>query len=349
MKLSDFDYTLPRELIVQYPLEERDACRLLVLDRKNQEIRHLTFRDIPEYFRKDDLLVLNDTKVLPARLIGKRVTGGKVEVLLLKRKCGLAFSAMIAPSRVKSGEKIIFTPAPIVKKGQSPKEQLVRGFNGKGSYGIISGRNEITFGLKDAREVYKLGMMPLPPYIKRDVWDSDNTYYQTVYAKNEGAIASPTAGLHFTKKLLKTIESFGVNTAYLTLHVGIGTFKPVKDDDITKHKMEPEYFNIPQNTIDMLRNAEKNNNRIIAVGTTSLRVLETCASGARKGYTDLFIYPGYKFKMADCLLTNFHLPKTTLFMLVCAFAGEKFIKKAYQEAIDNKYRFYSYGDAMLII
>jgi S-adenosylmethionine:tRNA ribosyltransferase-isomerase len=202
-------------------------------------------------------------------------------------------------------------------------------------------------------------MMPLPPYIKREVQDSDSIYYQTVYAKNEGAIASPTAGLHFTKELLKEIESLGVNTARLTLHVGIGTFKPVKDDDITRHKMEPEYFNIPQNTIDMLRNAEKNNNRIIAVGTTSLRVLETYASGAREGYTDLFIYPGYKFKITDCLLTNFHLPKTTLLMLVCAFcaagasasgeAGITLIKKAYQEAVNKKYRFYSYGDAMLIV
>ena len=213
----------------------------------------------------------------------------------------------------------------------------------------MSAKNEITFNLKDVANIYKLGVMPLPPYIKREPQDLDNIYYQTVYAKKQGAIASPTAGLHFTEDLLKKIKLSGINIAYITLHVGIGTFQPVKIDNITQHKMEPEYFKISQKTIEAIEKAKKGNSRIIAVGTTSLRALETYAQGIKEGHTDLFIYPGYKFHIVDRLLTNFHLPKTTLFMLVCAFAGEKLVKKAYQEAINNKYRFYSYGDAMLII
>ena len=329
MKLSDFDYNLPKELIAQYPLKERDTARLLVLDREKLTLEHRVFKDIPDYLREGDLIVLNDTKVLPSRLHGKRNSGGKVEVLLLNRKEGLTFSALIKPSRVKLGEKVIF--------------------NGGKSEGIISAKNEITFNLKDAASVYALGLMPLPPYIKRSPEDLDNIYYQTVYASQEGAIASPTAGLHFTKELISGIESRGINVACITLHVGIGTFKPVKAEDITAHKMEPEYFKVTDEAAELIKNTRAKNRRIIAVGTTSLRALEAFSSGVREGHTDLFIYPGYKFKLADCLLTNFHLPRTTLLMLVSAFCGEKLAKKAYQEAVDNKYRFYSYGDAMLII
>ena len=329
MKLSDFDYNLPKELIAQYPLKERDSARLLVLGREKLTLEHRVFKDIPDYLREGDLIVLNDTKVLPSRLHGKRNSGGKVEVLLLNRKEGLTFSALIKPSRVKLGEKVIF--------------------NGGKSEGIISAKNEITFNLKDAASVYALGLMPLPPYIKRSPEDLDNIYYQTVYASQEGAIASPTAGLHFTKELIAGIESRGINVACVTLHVGIGTFKPVKAEDITAHKMEPEYFKVSDEAAELIKNARVKNRRIIAVGTTSLRALEAFSSGVKEGYTDLFIYPGYKFKLADCLLTNFHLPRTTLLMLVSAFCGEKLAKKAYQEAVDNKYRFYSYGDAMLII
>ena len=329
MKLSEFDYPLPKELIAQYPLEERDTARLLVLDRKQCTIGHRIFKNIVDYFRQGDLIVLNNTKVLPSRLIGSRVTGGKVELLLLKAKSGLTFEALIKPSRTKLKEKIIF--------------------NGGKIYGEVTAKNEVTFLAKDRETIYNLGVMPLPPYIKRDSQDSDNLYYQTVYAKESGSIASPTAGLHFTEELIAQIKSRGVNIAYITLHIGYSTFKPVKSEDITGHKMEKEYFRISQEAQSSIKQARLKRGRIFAVGTTACRSLETYALANKEEYTDLFIYPGYKFKMTDCLLTNFHLPRTTLFMLACAFAGTKLVKKAYQEAIDKKYRFYSYGDAMLIV
>ena len=329
MRLSDFDYTLPRELIAQYPLKEREAARLLVLDRKQGTVEHSLFKNITDYFQPSDTVVLNNTRVLPSRLIGSRRTGGKVELLLLKAKSGLTFEALIRPGRVKLKEKITF--------------------NGGKIYGEVTGRNEITFSAKDAQTIYNLGAMPLPPYIKRDCEDLDRVYYQTVYAKEDGSIASPTAGLHFTEGLIAKIKSCGVNIAYITLHISYSTFKPVKSEDITGHKMEKEFFQISKEAEGYINRTHLNKGRIFAVGTTTCRALETYASGINEGYTDLFIYPGYKFMMADCLITNFHLPKTTLFMLACAFAGEKLIKKAYQEAIDRKYRFYSYGDAMLII
>ena len=329
LRLSDFNYYLPKNLIAQYPLKERDLARLLVLNRKKQTIEHRVFKDIINYLNPNDLLVLNNTKVLPCRLRGNRLTGGKAEVLLLKRKIGSTFDSLIKPGRLKIGEKIIFN-------------------HGRVS-GIISAKSEISFDVKNIDSVYRLGVMPLPPYIKREPRDSDKIFYQTVYAKKKGAVASPTAGLHFTRELIAKIKSQGVNIAYLTLHVGSATFKPVKVDDIRKHKMQPEYFEIPAQTAKLIERIKRAKDRIISVGTTSCRAVETYASGIKKGKTDLFIYPGYKFKLTDCLLTNFHLSATTLFMLVCAFAGEKLIKKAYQEAIEKNYRFYSYGDAMLII
>lgn len=329
MKLSDFDYHLPKELIAQHPLMERDAARLLVLDRQTSAIEHRTFKDIADYLCRDDLLVLNNTKVLPSRLIGSRLTGGRVEVLLLKQKAGLTFEALIKPSRLKIEEKIML--------------------NGGKIYAKKTNKNEVTFFGCDRDGVYGLGVMPLPPYIKRRPQDLDNVYYQTVFAKEEGSVASPTAGLHFTAELIKRIKSSGVNIAYITLHISYATFKPVKSEDITRHRMEKEYFHISPDARRMINQTQLKKARIFAVGTTSLRALETYAHKNSQGHTDLFIYPGYKFRMADCLVTNFHLPKTTLFMLVCAFAGEKLIKRAYQEAIDKKYRFYSYGDAMLII
>jgi S-adenosylmethionine:tRNA ribosyltransferase-isomerase len=330
MKLSDFDYNLPKELIAQYPLKDRLSCRLLVLDRKKKSIEHRKFPDLLDYLKKDDLLVLNDSKVLTCRLKGKRITGGKVEVLLLNRKSDLIFEALIKPARVKVGEKIIFKDKDIFCE--------------------VSAKNKVTFQARDIEEIYGLGVMPLPPYIKRETEDLDNIYYQTVYARENGSVASPTAGLHFTRDFLKKIEQAGINPAYVTLHVGYATFKPVKCEDITKHVMGKEYFQINSDTVNMIEKTRDRGTRICAVGTTSLRTLETfAASGRKQGFTDLFIYPGYKFKMVDHLLTNFHLPKTTLFMLVCAFAGEELAKEAYQQAIDEKYRFYSYGDAMLII
>ncbi|MDD4954081.1 MAG: tRNA preQ1(34) S-adenosylmethionine ribosyltransferase-isomerase QueA [Candidatus Omnitrophica bacterium] len=329
LKLSDFDYSLPKELIAQYPLEERDACRLLVLDRGRKCIEHRVFSQIAGYFNKGDLLVLNDTRVLRSRLEGRRVTGGRVEILLLNSKDGSRFNALIKPGRLRLGEKIIF--------GQS------------GITGQVSAKNEVTFNTQDMVSLYNLGVMPLPPYIKRGPEALDDAYYQTIYARCDGAVAAPTAGLHFTEKLLSEIASGGVNTAYITLHVGYGTFRPVKEEDITSHVMEAEYFQVPPQAKDLIEETRRNKKRIFATGTTSCRALEAHAKGQESGQTKIFIYPGYEFKMADCLLTNFHLPRTTLFMLVCAFAGEELAKEAYRQAIEEKYRFYSYGDAMLII
>jgi len=331
LKLSDFDYHLPQELIAQEPLKNRDDARLLVVERKNSKITHSVFKDVGIFLNKNDLLILNDTKVLPARLMGKRATGGKVEVLLLNRKEGSSFNVLIRGQRVKLNEKVYF--------------------NGQGTYGRITAKNEMKFSLDDPRQLYKLGVMPLPPYIKRKPDELDQQYYQTVYAKNDGSIAAPTAGLHFTDELIKNLKSEGIGIAYITLHVGYSTFKPVKIEDITKHKMEGESYELPPNAIKQINETRSiNNARVIPVGTTSLRTIETfAASGETNGATDLFVYPGYEFKLSNGLLTNFHLPKTTLFMLVCAFMNEFLAKKVYQEAIDKKYRFYSYGDAMLIL
>jgi S-adenosylmethionine:tRNA ribosyltransferase-isomerase len=329
LKLAEFDYPLPKELIAQYPLEKREAARLLIVNRKTGAINHGVFKDVADSFCKNDLLVLNDTKVLHCRLMGKKVTGGKVEILLVRRLNGTTFSCLVQPSRTKAGEKIIFSSGKVVA--------------------TLSSRGQISFKQADADVIYSFGIVPLPPYIKRDPEDLDVVYYQTVYAKNEGALASPTAGLHFTPELLQQIQGAGVNLGYVTLHVGLGTFRPVKCENIIEHKMEAEYFLVPDATIAALAKVKANKGRIIAVGTTSLRALETYASGRKEGNTDLFIYPGYKFALVDCLLTNFHLPMTTLFMLVCAFGGKELMVKAYHEAVEKKYRFYSYGDAMLII
>lgn len=346
MKLSEFDYNLPRELIAQYPLQDRQSARLMVLDRKSGRIEHRLFGDIIDYFNKGDLLVLNDTRVLPARLFGLRPTGGKVEILLLGRKSGLTFKALIRPGRLKLKEKVSF-PA---EGARLPDGQgSARDANKTKIYAEITAKNEVTFYAKNLKEIYARGVMPLPPYIKRNAQISDNDYYQTVYARRDGSIAAPTAGLHFTKALMCKMRALGINTASITLHIGYSTFKPVKCEDIREHLMEPEYFSVPGTTARLIDKARLSGGRIFATGTTSLRALETYASGIKKGDTGLFIYPGYKFKLADCLLTNFHLPRTTLFMLVCAFAKCDLIKKAYQQAIDSKYRFYSYGDAMLII
>ncbi|MBI4981997.1 MAG: tRNA preQ1(34) S-adenosylmethionine ribosyltransferase-isomerase QueA [Candidatus Omnitrophica bacterium] len=328
LKLSDFDYELPKKLIALYPEKERDNCKLLVVDKKEQSIKHCIFRDIKDYFHKGDLFILNNTKVLPCRLLGNRISGGRVEIFLLEHKGDLVFNAMLKPSRLKVGEKIIFSDKNI-------------------SAEIIS-KDCVVFNANRIETVYNLGVVPLPPYIKRDAEHLDKEYYQTVYAKKEGAVASPTAGLHFTKELICSMQNAGINFGYLTLHVGAGTFKPVKDEEVINHKMDKEYFEIPDEVSCAVKQAKKNKANICAVGTTSLRALEAFAQGTKQGWTDLFIYPGFKFQLTDCLLTNFHLPRTTLFMLVCAFGGTDLMKRAYQEAIDKKYRFYSYGDAMLI-
>jgi len=329
MRLSDFDYHLPKELIAQYPLKKRDEARMLVVHRATGNLEHRIFADIAEYLAQDDLLVLNDTKVVSCRLHGRRSTGGKVEVFLLKEKPGLVFEALLKPGRLKLGEKIAFGNSAVLCE--------------------ITGKNEVRFLAENTEEVYALGEVPLPPYIKRAPEAADAEDYQTVYAREKGSVASPTAGLHFTEALLEKIKKAGAGMSFLTLHVGLATFKPVSCEDITRHPMGKEYFMISDSTVSALADTRKKNGRVIAVGTTSCRSLEAYASGMREGYTDLFIYPGYEFKNVDCLLTNFHLPKTTLFMLVCAFAGTALATKAYAAAIEEKYRFYSYGDAMLII
>lgn len=340
MKTDDFDYYLPEELIAQTPLEKRDESRLMVLDRKTGEITHDKFYDIINYLDKDDVLVLNDTKVLPARIIGtKEDTGAVIELLLLKNINDDLWECLVKPAkRVKIGTIVSFGDG--VLKGECV------GIFDEGIRHIRFSYNGIFYEILD-----KLGSMPLPPYIKEKLQDKDR--YQTVYAKNIGSAAAPTAGLHFTKDLLKRIEDKGIKICYITLHVGLGTFRPVNVEDVTTHKMHSEFYSMSKEVADTLNMAKKNGQRIVAVGTTSTRTIETIMTKYGEfrecsGWTDIFIYPGYEFKGIDAQITNFHLPKSTLIMLVSAFASKEIILKAYEEAVKEKYRFFSFGDAMLI-
>lgn len=340
MKTDDFDYYLPEELIAQTPLKKRDSSRMLVLDKQNGNIFHKTFSDIIDYLNPGDTLVLNDTKVIPARIIGvKEETGAVIELLLLKNIDDNNWECLTRPAkRVKVGTVISFGDEMLKATCSSVGEEGIRVFSL--SY------EGILYEILD-----KLGTMPLPPYIHEKL--EDQSRYQTVYAKNIGSAAAPTAGLHFTKELLNDIKNKNVNIAYLTLHVGLGTFRPVNVEDVTKHKMHTEYYSISKETCDIINKTKESGNKIVVVGTTSVRVLETVMNrfGELKecsGVTDIFIYPGYKFKIVDNLITNFHLPKSTLVMLVSALAGKDNIMKAYHEAVLNKYRFFSFGDAMFI-
>ena len=340
MKTDDFDYYLPEELIAQTPLKKRDSSRMLVLDKQNGNIFHKTFSDIIDYLNPGDTLVLNDTKVIPARIIGvKEETGAVIELLLLKNIDDNNWECLTRPAkRVKVGTVISFGDGMLKATCSSVGEEGIRVFSL--SY------EGILYEILD-----KLGTMPLPPYIHEKL--EDQSRYQTVYAKNIGSAAAPTAGLHFTKELLNDIKNKNVNIAYLTLHVGLGTFRPVNVEDVTKHKMHTEYYSISKETCDIINKTKESKNKIVVVGTTSVRVLETVMNrfGELKecsGVTDIFIYPGYKFKIVDNLITNFHLPKSTLVMLVSALAGKDNIMKAYHEAVLNKYRFFSFGDAMFI-
>lgn len=332
MKLSEFDYNLPRELIAQYPVQQREKCRLMVLDRKTSSIEHKTFEDITGYFNKADMLVLNNTKVIPARLIGSRKTGGRVEIFIIE-KSGNSCEALVKPSgRISIGERIIL---------ESGHEVEILG------YGKIG--RMVQFDRSIEEVMAKCGHMPLPPYIDRDDEERDRTDYQTVYGYREGATASPTAGLHFTKELIDRCKTKGARVEHVTLHTNYGTFAPIKTDDIELHKMHKEYFDFPDATAKTVAETKNSGNKVFAVGTTTTRTLEHCAGCASSGYTDMFIYPGYKFKVVDHMITNFHLPKSTLMLLVSAFAGKEFIMEAYRQAIAGKYRFFSYGDAMLIL
>ena len=339
MKVTDFDYDLPKELIAQTPIEKRDESKLMVLDRSNETIEHKKFKDIVEYLKPGDVLVRNNTKVIPARLYGKKVTGANVEFLLLNNIKGDIWECIVRPgNKLHVGAKVIFGDGLLRAEVLDTMEGGTRKV--KFSYeGIF---NEI---------LDKIGLMPLPPYIHESL--KDNNRYQTVYAKYDGSAAAPTAGLHFTEELLQKIKNMGVEIANVTLHVGIGTFRPVKEENVEEHKMHTEHFYIKKEDAEKINNAKKEGRRVIAIGTTSCRVLETIAD--ENGFvketeedTGIFIYPGYKFKCLDGLITNFHLPQSTLLMLVSALAGKDYIMRAYKEAVKEKYRFFSFGDAMFI-
>ncbi len=338
MPLTDFDYMLPKHLIAQRPVEPRDSSKLMVL--QNEKIQHKTFRDLVGYLEKGDVLVLNDSKVLPVRLYGRKETGGKVELLLIKRGEGTKWESLIKGKNIRENTKVIL--------GEDRLEGIVK-------RRIEGGRFEIEFLSEENIEdiIQEIGKMPIPPYIKEPLVKPER--YQTIYANEIGSIAAPTAGLHFTIPILNKLKKKGIEIVNITLHVGLGTFLPVKNHDIKKHNFEPEYFQVYAETARKINYAKKHGNKIFAVGTTTVRALESACNDSGEiveinGESNLFIYPGYEFKTnLDRLLTNFHLPKSTLLMLVSAYAGRNTIMKAYKVAIENSYRFYSFGDAMLIM
>ena len=340
MKVSEFNYNLPEELIAQVPIEKRDESRLMVLDRSLKKIEHKSFKDIIDYLKPGDCLVRNNTKVIPARIYGKKETGANVEFLLLNNIEGDIWETIVRPgNKLHVGSIVIFGDG-ILK---AEILEILPGGTRKVKFYYTGIFNEI---------LDKIGLMPLPPYIHEELKEKDR--YQTVYAKYDGSAAAPTAGLHFTNELLKKIEEKGIEIANVTLHVGIGTFRPVKEDNVEEHKMHSEHFYIKEEDCNKINKAKRNGNRVIAVGTTSCRVLESIADEKTglvspiESDTKIFIYPGYKFKCIDGLITNFHLPQSTLLMLVSALAGKDFIMKAYNEAVKEKYRFFSFGDAMFI-
>jgi S-adenosylmethionine:tRNA ribosyltransferase-isomerase len=349
MKLSDFDYKLPQKLLAQYPSEERDECKLMLLNRKEQTIEHLVFKDVIDFFDEGDVIALNNTKVFPARLYGnKEKTGARIEVFLLRElnTDQRLWDVLVDPARkIRIGNKLYFGEdeslvAEVIDNTTSRGRTLRFLFDGP--------YDEFRNKLKE------LGETPLPKYIKRPVEESDTDRFQTIYAKNEGAVAAPTAGLHFSKHLLKRLEIKGVLLPEITLHIGLGTFSPVEVEDLSKHKMDSEELKITENSANIINNAIKNKKRICAVGTTVMRGIESSVSSIGTlnpydGWTHKFIYPPYDFSIANSMITNFHTPKSTLIMMVSAFGGKDFVLKAYKEAIKKKYNFFSYGDAMMII
>lgn len=337
LRLSTFDYELPKSLIAQRPAEPRDASRLMVL--KGSKIEHRIFKDLTKYLQKDDILILNDTRVIPARLFGTKPTGGKVELLLIKKLDDNALECLIKGKKVRDGTQIIINDS----------------LTGKVLANIRGGRFKVEFNCQGSMDdmIEKIGVMPTPPYIKGILKDTNK--YQTVFATKKGSVAAPTAGLHFTRSLMEAIRAKGVEALFVTLHVGPGTFLPVKTEDITLHKMEQEYIEVSPETAVKINKARNNGNRIIVVGTTTVKALESSCNeeGAiepKEDFSDLYIYPGYSFRSKiDGFITNFHLPKSTLLMLTCAYGGTERILKAYEEAIKRKYKFYSFGDAMMIM
>ena len=340
MKVSDFNYELPESLIAQHPYDKRDEARLMVLDKTNENIEHKVFKDVIDYLNPGDCLVINNTKVIPARLYGKKDTGANVEFLLLKRLDGDIWESIVRPgSKLKTGAKVIFGDGLL----KATVLEVLENGNRKVEFEYSGIFNEI---------LDQIGLMPLPPYIT-EATREDNEKYQTVYAKHDGSAAAPTAGLHFTEELLQKIKEKGIEVANVTLHVGIGTFRPVKVETVEEHEMHSEHYYIKKEDAEKINKAKQNGNRVIAVGTTSCRVLESVADDngivkEMEGDTSIFIYPGYKFKCIDSLITNFHLPESTLIMLVSSLAGKDFIMRAYEEAVNEKYKFFSFGDAMII-
>ena len=349
MKLTAFKFNLPKELLAEYPTKNRDESRLMVVDRKTGKIIHKKFKDIINYFDDGDVMIMNDTKVFPARMYGnKEKTGAKIEVFLLRELNGESrlWDVLVDPARkIRIGNKLYFGEndslvAEVIDNTTSRGRTLRFLFDGPYD--------------EFRKTLYDLGETPLPKYIKRKVEDTDKERYQTIFAKNEGAVAAPTAGLHFSRELMKRLEIKGVNFSYVTLHVGLGTFRTVEVEDLTKHKMDSEEVTIPEKTVKVVNNAIDKKKRVCAVGTTVMRGVETSVSvsghlNPYTGWTNKFIFPPYDFSIANCMITNFHMPESTLLMMTCAFGGYDLVMKAYKEAIKEKYRFYSYGDAMLII
>ena len=340
MKRTDFNFDLPEELIAQTPIDRRDSSRLMRVDKKTGETEHHIFHELPDFLDPGDCLVLNDSRVLPARLFGRRITGGAVEVVLLRDRGDGVWECLTRPGRkTKTGTELIFGDGELTARVTDEIEggnRLIK-FNYDGIFLEV---------------LERLGKMPLPPYIHEELEDSER--YQTVYSRVLGSAAAPTAGLHFTKELLEKIKAKGVNIAYVTLHVGLGTFRPVKEDDIENHEMHAEYCVIPEETANIVNSTKRSGGRVIAVGTTSCRTLESrCDENGflapYAGWTNIFIYPGFEFKCIDGLVTNFHLPESTLIMLVSALAGREHILAAYKKAVEERYRFFSFGDAMLIV
>ena len=334
MKVEEFDYELPEELIAKYPVVPRHNARLMVLERRSQSIKHDVFWNLPDYLEEGDLLVFNDTKVIPARLYGRKPTGGKVEVVLTDYVKPDLWKALVGGKKIRKGLKVEVAPDFEVEILEHIEE-------GKFLVRLI--------GDDPLKLIDRYGHIPIPPYLKREEEEIDRRYYQTVFAREEGAVAAPTASLHFSEELLQKLEDKGIKRAFVTLHVSYGTFKPVKADKVEEHYVEPEYVKVPEETVELIMKTKERGRRVVAVGTTVVRALETNPFKSYEGWTDLYIYPGFEFRVVDVLITNFHLPRSSLLFLVCAFGGRDFVLRAYREAVLKKYRFYSYGDGMLIL
>ncbi len=334
MKVEEFDYELPQELIAKYPAIPRHKARLMVLNRKDRTITHDIFWNLDIYLREGDLLVFNNTKVIPARLLGKKPTGGKVEVVLTDYIRPELWIALIGGKKIRKGL--------IIEIADDFKIKVLKHVRESKFMVKLVGDNPLEL-------IDRYGHIPIPPYLKRSEEDIDRKYYQTVFAKEKGSVAAPTASLHFSEELLQKLREKGVEFAFITLHVSYGTFKPIKVSEVERHSVDPEYIKVPVEVVQRIKSVKKRGNRVVAVGTTVVRALETSSMEPYEGWTDLYIYPGYRFKVVDAMITNFHLPRSSLLVMVCAFGGREFILKAYREATSKKYRFYSYGDGMLIL